>query len=186
VSQLDGCATGNDVGSVRQLYVAHARDLHAYASRRVGREEAADVVAETFRIAIEAGDRFDPGLGSKRAWLFGIATNVMRTHHRTERRRLAALARQGAPETVAIDPLLVAGPRVDAERELSQVLEAVAALDIADYELLVLVAWERMPLSEVGEVLGIPAGTARSRLHRIRRTLEQASADDREPVRSER
>jgi RNA polymerase sigma factor (sigma-70 family) len=161
------------LASVRGMYVAHAAALHAYASRRLGRDEAADVVAETFRRAIEYADRFDPSLGSERAWLFGIATNVMRRHRRTELRRLAALARR-QPSEPGIDPLLVAGPRVDAGRELSRVLDAVAALDLADYELLVLVAWERLPINDVAAVLSIPSGTVRSRLHRVRQRLDSA------------
>lgn len=163
-----------DRRSAREMYLAHARDLHAYASRRVGRDLADDVVAETFRRAIEHHDRFDPALGSDRAWLFGIATNVLRRHHRTELRRLTALARESRQAGHAVDPLLVAAPKVDAERELATVLDAAATLAFEDYELLVLVAWEEMSSAEAADVLGIPAGTVRSRLHRIRRQLDEA------------
>ena len=78
------------------LYASHVDALHAYVARRVGRDVAADVVAEAFRIAIEDLGRYDAARGSQRAWLFGIATNLLRRHWRTETRRLTAMSRYGA------------------------------------------------------------------------------------------
>jgi RNA polymerase sigma-70 factor (ECF subfamily) len=158
----------------RALYVEHASDLHAYASRRVGRDLADDVVAETFRRALEHLGSFDPGRGVERGWLFGIATNVLRNHHRSEVRRLRAIARDGSRTQPGLDPLLATASKVDAERELVDVLDAVAALDIADYEILVLVAWEGLSSREVGAIVGVDATTVRTRLHRIRQRLEAA------------
>lgn len=164
--------------SFRTLYERHVRDLHAYASRRLGRDLADDVVAETFRRAFEHRGRFDPALGSERGWLFGIATNVIRRHRRTELRRMAALARSDAPSANAGgDPLLAVVPRLDASREIGSVLDAVARLSPDDHDLLVLVAWEGLSSAEVAEALGIPRGTVRSRLHRIRQQLDRARSD---------
>jgi RNA polymerase sigma-70 factor (ECF subfamily) len=162
--------------AVRALFVAHAVDLHAYATRRVGRDLADDVVAETFRQAIESWDRYDPSLGPARAWLFGIATNLLRRHWRTERRRLAALGRSGGEIRVtAADASAGVDDRLDAGARIARVLDAVTDLDPQDRELLTLVSWERMSHAEVAEVLSIPVGTVRSRLHRIRRRLEDAT-----------
>jgi RNA polymerase sigma-70 factor (ECF subfamily) len=167
---------------MRSMYVANVGALHAYAARRVGRDLADDVTAETFRRAIESFDRFDPTLGTERAWLFGIATNVLRKHRRAELRRLAALAREHPCQVhgaaASLDPLLVVGPKVDSERQLVDVLTAVAELAPDDYDLLVLVAWEGLPPIEVAAALGLPPGTVRSRLHRIRRQLDQARRRD--------
>jgi RNA polymerase sigma-70 factor (ECF subfamily) len=69
------------------------------------------------------------------------------------------------------DPLLDTESRLDALNAAEQVAEAVEALDPDDRELLVLIAWERLSSAEVAEVLGIPAGTVRSRLQRIRNQL---------------
>ncbi len=163
--------------AVRVLFVAHAVDLHAYASRRVGRDLADDVVAETFRQAIESWERYDPEQGSTRGWLFGIATNLLRRHWRTERRRLAALRRSGGETSVtAVDPSAGVDDRLDADARVTRVLDAVTDLDPEDRDLLTLVSWERMPHAEVAEVLAIPVGTVRSRLYRIRRQLEDATA----------
>ena len=89
-----------------RLFVAYSRDLHRYAARRVGREIADDVIAEVFRRVLEHGDRFDAQRGSERAWLFGITTNVLRNHRRSETRRMAALTREAQRVLAAIDPLI--------------------------------------------------------------------------------
>lgn len=159
---------------VRELYVVHAADLHRYAARRVGADLADDVLAETFRRAIESFDRFDPSAGSARGWLFGIATNVIGKHRRTEFRRLRATARAAAHAGPPSDPLLARTLSLDAERELASVLAAIERLPGEDVDLLVLVVWEEMSSAEVAEVLGIPPGTVRSRLHRIRTVLDRA------------
>jgi len=156
----------------RALYVEHAADLHAYASRRVGRDLADDVVAETFRRVLEHLGSFDARRGIERAWVFGIATNVLRNHHRSEVRRLRAIARAGHRHELSADPLLATASKVDAERRLVDVLDAAADLDVADYEVLVLVAWEGLSSREVGAILGVDPTTVRTRMHRIRQRLE--------------
>ena len=162
--------------STRRLYVAHSADLHRYASRRVGRGAADDVVAETFRRVMEHARRFDDSLGSERAWLFGIATNILRNHRRTEMRRMAALAREAQRTPTGTDPLLATAGQLDARHDLRIVLDAAAALDQADYELLILVVWEELSSAEAAVALGLQPGTVRSRLHRIRRELAASHA----------
>lgn len=169
------------VGDAAVLYEEHVGAIHAYVARRVGRELAADVTAETFRIAIDQRHSFDPERGSARAWLFGIATNLIRRHWRTEERRLRAMARsvshgdQSSDQTS--DPIDRVAERVDAGSDARAVLAAVAALESADRELLVLIVWEELRHDEVAQVLGIPIGTVRSRLHRIRRQLRKSMSE---------
>jgi RNA polymerase sigma-70 factor (ECF subfamily) len=174
VTRDDHPRDGTD--AVRELFLAHAVDLHAYAHRRVGRDLADDVVAETFRQAIESWEGYDPECGSARGWLFGIATNLLRRHWRTERRRLAALRKSGgAVEAAHLDAWHGVDDRLDADSRVTRVLDAIAGLDAEDRELLVLVSWERLAHADVAEALAIPVGTVRSRLHRIRRRLEHAT-----------
>jgi RNA polymerase sigma-70 factor (ECF subfamily) len=171
--------TSDATEAVRELFVAHASDLHAYASRRVGRDLADDVVAETFRQAIESWERYDPQCGSARGWLFGIATNLLRRHWRTERRRLTALRRSGdALDRAATDPSTGIDDRLEADDRIARVLQSIANLDPEDRDLLVLVSWERMAHADVADVMSMPVGTVRSRLHRIRRRLEHESTAD--------
>lgn len=169
------------VGDAAALYEAHVDAIHAYAARRIGRELAADVTAETFRIAIDQRHSFDPERGSARAWLFGIATNLIRRHWRTEERRSRAMARsvphgdqRGDQTGDSIDRV---AERVDAGSDARAALAAVAELEPADRELLVLIVWEELRHDEVAEVLGIPIGTVRSRLHRVRRQLRRSMSE---------
>lgn len=168
------------VEAVHSMYIAHGPAIHAYAARRVGRDLADDVVADTFHQAIESYPSFVAGWGQRRdgedsrAWLFGIATNLLRRHWRTERRRLAALARQRQTHQPGTggDPLLVVPDRVDAATDVGHVVHALAELSHDDLELLVLVAWERLSSRDVAAILDIPPGTVRSRIHRIRQQLD--------------
>ena len=60
---------------------------------------------------------------------------------------------------------------------------ALRALPAAEREVLLLVAWEQLTPAEAAVVLGVPQGTARSRLHRARAALRPVLA--RSPERAE-
>ena len=168
---------GATVDDVAGWFDRHAASLAAYATRRVGSATAKDVVADTFRIALEQRTGFDPRRGDERAWLYGIATNLIRRHWRTEERRLRTQTRSVAADTRQVDPLLDLVDAVDARRSYDRVVEAVIRLDPDDRDLLVLVAWEGMTSAEAAAVLDVPPGTVRSRLHRIRASLADARTE---------
>ena len=156
---------------VRAWYEAYAADVYRYVARRLGDTLAADVTAETFRIAVQRAESFDATAAHPRAWLYGIATNVIRVHWRTEQRRLRAMERDAARTVRTLDPLLDADGRIDAVPELAAVLALVAELSADDRDLLTLTAWEGCSYAETAAALGIPVGTVRSRLHRIRQAI---------------
>jgi RNA polymerase sigma-70 factor, ECF subfamily len=81
------------------------------------------------------------------------------------------LARSVHREPVAGDPLLVVDDGIDAQRRLDHLVDAVGRLAPEDRDLLVMIAWESCSGAEAAEMLGIPAGTVRSRLNRIRSQL---------------
>lgn len=164
-----------------RLFDEHVDALYGYVGRRLGRDVAADVVGDVFEVALRQSDRFDAGRGSERAWLLGIATNLMRRHWRTEQRRLRAIRRAAGKPTVPGDALLDLAERLDASTEAERAMAAVGDLAPEDRDLLLLVAWEGTPYKVCAEILGIPVGTVRSRLHRIRRELYAAVHLDSEP-----
>lgn len=153
-----------DAVAVSEWFDDHARSLGAYAARRVGSGPARDVVAETFRVACEQYGSFDASRGGERAWLFGIATNLIRRHWRTEQRRLRLQSHAARIDAPRVDPLLRVDEQLDARVRYQHVAQAVAELDPDDRDLLVLIAWEQMTSREAADTLGIPAGTVRSRL----------------------
>jgi RNA polymerase sigma-70 factor (ECF subfamily) len=75
--------------------------VHAYAQRRVGAELAEEVAAEAFARAFAARRRYDGAHADALPWLLGIASNLMRRHWRTERRRL-----HRARGALGADPIL--------------------------------------------------------------------------------
>jgi RNA polymerase sigma factor (sigma-70 family) len=157
-----------------RLFDEHVDAVYGYVGRRLGREAAADVVGDVFEIALSQSDRYEAARGSERAWLFGIATNLIRRHWRTEQRRLQATNRVAMRPAVSGDALLDLAERIDASTEAERVMAAVGDLALEDRDLLILVAWEDTPYKVCAEILGIPVGTVRSRLHRIRRELRSA------------
>jgi RNA polymerase sigma-70 factor (ECF subfamily) len=161
------------------LVDVHGRRVHAYLSRRAP-ADADDLLAEVWLAAFEARHRFDPRRGDPGAWLFGIARNVLLAHFRGVRRR-AGLVERRAPEH---DESAAVDDRLDAAGAAAGLRSALAAMPVDEREVLLLVAWEDLSPSEAAEVLGIPAGTARSRLHRARsRLLAAAPTDTEEPER---
>jgi DNA-directed RNA polymerase specialized sigma24 family protein len=72
------------------LFDRHFAEVYRYLRRRLGDELAAELAAETFLQAFRSRRRFTDGEGEVLAWLYGIATNLVRMNHRTEERPLRA------------------------------------------------------------------------------------------------
>jgi RNA polymerase sigma-70 factor (ECF subfamily) len=158
------------------VFDAHFDAVHGYLRRRVG-DVAEDLAAETFARALAGYASFDPARGAVRAWLLGIATNLIHDHRRSEARRLRAYVREAgriAPPAADAD----AAARLDAAADAGRAVVAIARLARADRDVLLLVAWGELSYEEVAAALGVPVGTVRSRLHRaraaVRKHLEEA------------
>ncbi|QFG25184.1 RNA polymerase sigma factor [Actinomadura sp. WMMB 499] len=155
------------------LFDRHYTAIHGYASRRLGPTLADDVAAETFLIAFDRRERYDPSRADVRPWLYGIASNLIARHHRGEARQYRALARAGARDVEAGHADRVAG-RLDAQAARAPLAKALRKLSRGDRDVLLLVAWADLGVGEAAEALGIPDGTARSRLHRARKKIRAA------------
>ena len=143
-----------------------------YALRRsASREDALDVVAETFAVAWRRRTDLPADVQEVRPWLFGIARNCLanaaRSSHRAGRlgERLAHSLADAVP-----DPATLHEQRADGHR----VRRALRQLSDADRELVTLIAWEGLTPAQAATVLGLSAGTARVRLHRARSRLRAA------------
>src|SRR5262245_25497365 len=75
------------------VFDRHFQAVYAYAVRRVGATLAEEVAAETFARAFAARRSYDGAYAEALPWLLGIASNLLRRHWRTEKRRLDAYAR---------------------------------------------------------------------------------------------
>lgn len=172
----------DSTSAVAELFRRHADDVYRFIARRAGADRATDLTAEVFRIALVRHEVFDPDRAHARAWLFGIATNVIRDEWRSARRRARAHARAAESTAgAAIDPLLAVDDRLVAADRLHLVREAIDELTADDRDLVTMFAWEECSYGEIAVALDIPVGTVRSRLNRIRRELSGRLNPQEEP-----
>jgi RNA polymerase sigma-70 factor (ECF subfamily) len=158
--------------AIEALFVDHFDSIYRFAVCRVGRDAAVDIAAETFAQALRSAERMDPARDA-RAWLFGIANNVIRHHRRAEERRIRAYATVERQSDAA-------GRTGHAESEVflrARLVEALVLLDARDREALLLFAWADLSYEEIATALQIPLGTVRSRIHRARRVLRESLGD---------
>jgi len=156
---------GHRLAQFRAVYDANYPRVLGYVLRRTAsREDAEDVVAETFLTAWRRLEQVPPGCGT-RPWLYGVARNALANQRRGERRRgrLTGLLHAEA--------ILPSSHPADADSEVAWVAAAFARLGDDDRELLALAAWERLDPGEISTVLGCSRNAARIRLHRARRRL---------------
>jgi RNA polymerase sigma-70 factor, ECF subfamily len=159
--------------------------VYRVARRLVGtREEAEDLVQQTYERAFRAWKQYTPGT-NLRAWLFRILTNLNIDRGRRQQR---------TPETTSLDgemgdyflynKLEASGPEGNADEErvlerLSQdsVVDALADVPHDFRDVIVLVDIGEFSYADAAQILDIPIGTVMSRLHRGRRILKTNLAD---------
>jgi RNA polymerase sigma factor (sigma-70 family) len=166
--------------SFEAVFEADFASLHRYLARRVGAAAADELAAETLAAAFRNWDRLDPAR-PVRPWLYGIAANLMRHHWRKERRMLRAYARSGVDPVFADEDAAV--ERADTDARHRELATALAGLRRDEREILLLRAWAELTDSEIADALGLPLGTVKSRLSRVRDQLRnQLGEVGQEPV----
>jgi len=163
---LAASSESDDPTAFVELFWRHGPAVHAYLSRRAGSQDADDLLSEVWLRAFK-------GRGNRRSsdvlpWLYGIARNVLSAHWRQQARPTAHPELSGA-----FDPWPDADTRLDAAAQRDSIGRILAMLSQDEREVLLLVVWEQLTPAEVAAVLGLPQGTARSRLHRALTTLRQ-------------
>jgi RNA polymerase sigma factor (sigma-70 family) len=150
------------------IFERHFAAIHHYLARRVGEDLADDLAAQVFLVAFERRGTFRAGTTDVRPWLYGIATNLVRNNRRAERRLLAAMGRLSGGRDVLPETESAASVG-----DLAQLARALAALNQAQRDALLLHAWEGLSHGEIASSLGVPQGTVASRIARARRHLRQ-------------
>ncbi len=146
------------------------------------RQDAEDFAQETFVKALQSIDRFD-GRSRLYTWLFRIAVNLVISARRRRFRMAGHALDAGLDDPPRGDwrgldsgrnPAAQAPDELAADHERHRiVLEALAALDKDHRAVVVLRDIESLDYSEIAEILNVPAGTVKSRLHRARMSLRQ-------------
>lgn len=154
------------------LFERHANAIYNYCFRRLGSwATAEDMLSVVF---LEAWRRRDKELPPDKVlpWLYGIATNVVRNHRRSERRYVAALSRMPRLEPEPDFARRVA-ERLDDERQAQHVLALLGTLPRREQDVYVLCAVEELAYEDAALALDVPIGTVRSRLSRARARLRE-------------
>jgi len=159
--------------------------VYRVARRLVGsREEAEDLVQQTYERAFRSWKQFTPGT-NLRAWLLRILTNLNIDRGRRQQR---------TPQTTPLDneagdyflynklEAQVPEENPDEERvieKLSQdsIVDALAEVPHDFRDVIVLVDIGEFSYADAAQILDIPMGTVMSRLHRGRRILKKNLAD---------
>lgn len=161
---------GGDRAAGERLVARYFRTVYGFFRNKIG-EGVEDLVQRTFLHCIESKDAFR-GEASFRTYLLTIARNELFMHYRGR--------------GVAIDPdadslaLRDDGPgptaMLDGRREHRVLVRALRTLPLDDQITLELFYFEELTGPELARVLGVPEGTARTRLRRARQDLESALA----------
>jgi RNA polymerase sigma-70 factor (ECF subfamily) len=158
-----------------ELVHRYERELFGYLRHYLGDAEMAeDVFQQTFLQVHLKCEQFDPGR-RVRPWLYTVATNqAIDFQRRNRRHRMASLDRPTTSDQRHDPRTLVdlldspeSGPVEEAEsiERRDQVRRAVEALPEPTRQVVILVYFQGLKYREAAEVLSIPVGTVKSRLH---------------------
>ncbi|MCA9709560.1 MAG: sigma-70 family RNA polymerase sigma factor [Myxococcales bacterium] len=168
---LDAWA-GGDQAAGEALFARHFEPVVRFFHNKIDRDHD-DLIQKTFLGCLEGRARFR-GDGSFRAFLFGVARNVLGKHLRGRYRQATTLdfAHVSVAELGDTPSQLIA----DDQRQLLM-LNALRRIPLDHQLVLELYYWEGMTAAEVGQMLEVPEGTAKTRLRRAKQLLAAELSD---------
>jgi RNA polymerase sigma-70 factor (ECF subfamily) len=163
------CLTGR-TQAFGELVSRYQTRLYNAIMRVLGHaEDAADVVQDSFLNAFQSLSSFK-GDAEFFTWLYRIAFNSAMSH---KRRKRATVSLDTVQEEGKFDPedptdYIKPGSALARLEEEDELHKAMSRLSVEHKEVLVLKDIEGMRYEEIADILGVPIGTIRSRLHRAR------------------
>lgn len=170
-AELHRAALAGSGEAMAAIYRRHGGLVYRFTLQMSRSETVAEeITQEVFLALLTQMDRFDAGKGALSTWLCGIARRQLWKHlERNDSAVLFDLDDEGAAEL---------GSPNDGPAEVLLRSEAVAAVRAGMNELppvlrevVILCALEEMSYEEAAQVLNVPVGTVRSRLHRAKARL---------------
>jgi RNA polymerase sigma-70 factor (ECF subfamily) len=162
-----GAAATRQPIDIDKLFRDHHQHLQRFIQRYVrNREDAEDVLQNTYMEALRCADRFC-GLSKPSTWLFGIGLNLARNHVRRNCAELREELDEALLEQIIdshADPALIAELREIAGK-VEEFLRGLAPEIRATFEA---VADGESTYEEAAEQMQVPVGTIRSRVSRVR------------------
>lgn len=176
-SLVEACRAGR-TDAYGELVARYQGRLYPMVLRLVGsREDALDVLQDAFVRGFEKLDQYRGG-SSFYTWIYRIAVNLAmnRLRRRRFRRVLSLLDPRGVrPAYDPPDESPSGAPSYEVERAEREAMveSALNSLEPDHRAVVILKDFEGRRYEEIGELLGIPVGTVRSRLHRARQQLRR-------------
>jgi RNA polymerase sigma-70 factor (ECF subfamily) len=166
--------TGGDEAAFREIVSRYKNSLYAFLKRFLNQSDLIDdVFQETFLQLFASRESFDPSR-PLRPWLFTIAANkakdVLRKAQRTSAVPIGTLSES---EDMSFDEMLntlssndaVPYDEVERGETAARVDEVIANMPENLREILILAYFHQSAYKEMADILGIPIGTVKSRLH---------------------
>jgi RNA polymerase sigma factor (sigma-70 family) len=160
-----------------EIAAAHTESVYRYLARRVGHGLAEDLTAEVFLTAFRARKTYRPEFPTVLPWLYGVATNVLRNHQRSELRRLDMLGRMAAESRFVSSVAASIDDAVIFAATAQSVAAAMVALQSDWRDVVLLIAVQGLSYEDAALALNVPVGTVRSRLFRAREQLRRELAE---------
>jgi RNA polymerase sigma-70 factor, ECF subfamily len=158
-----------------RLFDEHAEPLLKFLIYRTGdRALAEDIVADTFERALRKRSLFDRARGTEKAWLYTIATNLLRDGARKREVEERAYAAAYVPEAVLVGG---ADGGLGHFEQRQTVMEAMDTLSAEEREAVALRFGADLTVPEMAKVLGQPLTTVEGRVYRALRKLRSQLGD---------
>ncbi len=161
-----------------ELYERFAPRLQRFAAMRLPNtpESAEDIAVQTLLLAGRKIHQFNPRKGTFLSWLYGIARQEIIRELRLQSRRKSIPSSAQVPignaaEEQAGPPLdQVAAARIDAQRQLSSLSQALSEVEM---EVLILSCIDELSLREIGRIIGRSERAVHSLMHRARQKARE-------------
>lgn len=156
-----------------RLYENHAQSLFGFLAYRTGdRGLAEDLLGDAFERAYRSRGSFDPRRASEKTWIYAIALNLVRDHHRRRSAESRALERVGA---------LATAPRgnwdLEGVEERDALGRALARLAPEEREAIAMRFGGDLTVPEIAWVTGEKLTTVEGRVYRALRKLRDHLAE---------
>ncbi len=174
-----GHPSGSAFAEFEQIYRGNVDVVMAYFARRCAEPQVvADLTSETFVRAAGAFGSFDPGRGSPRAWLFGIAAHVFAGHCAQAANGRDAVARLAQRRPLDVDETEELAARIDAERDGRELIGRCSQLPEIERAAVELVDLAGLTPKEAATALDVSRVVLRKRLSRARARLRKEHQGD--------
>jgi RNA polymerase sigma-70 factor (ECF subfamily) len=162
----------NESGAFDELVARHQDRVFSAVSRFCGNvEDAADIVQRAFINAFRKIGEFK-GDSAFSTWIYRIAFNQAISFRRENRR--APVSIYSKDDDKVLEPAIEENPteKMEGEETRKKVQQALELLEEADREIIILKDLQGHSYDEIADIMQIPKGTVRSRLHRARLELK--------------